>query len=212
VLFPSYEGGEDKVLQIANSIIPFTTTKYAAKLGADLYFAIRKANKKEALEIIRNVEEGSNTIEKCLAIVAIDGNKDKREELYRIYDEHILLKNRIYDLKTKLESANMIREMIIKHNRRVLWQIQRIYRTRNLIIHSGKSLPFINALVENVHSYLDRVLDILMEETSRSDGQTSIDQICAQLKLQHDSHLNLLRKAKREYCAKDNYKKLLFGN
>jgi len=212
VMFTTYEKGEDKVIQIARSIVPFETTEYAAKLGADLYSAIKNSGITQTLEVIAEVEEGSNEIEKCLALISIQDNEDKRDKIYKMLSEHVLLRNRIFYLKSILSSADLIRNMLTAHDRRVTWQLQRIYRARNLIIHSGKSLQYIKILVENLHSYLDRVLDVLIERVSRTEHPIDIDQICMNVRLGRDAHLKLLEKAKGENCNRDNYKILLFGH
>lgn len=212
VLFTAYESGEDKIIQIAKGVVPFETAEYAAKMGADLYLSIRNSGISEALGIIDEIGEGANAIEKCIALVAIQDNEDKRNKLYEKLANHVLLRNRIFYLNNRLSSADVIRNTLIAHDRRVSLQIQRIYRARNLIIHSGRSLPSIKILVENLHSYLDRVLDLLMEHVSLTDHSISIDQICMKMRLEHDAHVKLLEKAKNENCTRDNYKLLLFGH
>ncbi|MCK4820352.1 hypothetical protein KA005_31600, partial [bacterium] len=212
VLFTAYESGEDKIIQIAKGIVPFETAEYAAKMGADLYSSIRNSGVSEALGIIDEIGEGANAIEKCMALVAIQDNEDKRNKLYEKLTNHVLLRNRIFYLNNRLSSADVIRNTLIAHDRRVSLQIQRIYRARNLIIHSGRSLPSIKILVENLHSYLDRVLDLLIEHVSLTDHSISIDQICIKVRLEHDAHVKLLEKAKNEDCTRDNYKLLLFGH
>jgi hypothetical protein len=212
VLFTTYENGEEKILQIAKSIVLFETTEYAAKVATDLYFSIKNSGKAEALEVINEIEEGSNEIEKCLALVSIQDNEEKRDKLYEMLQEHVLLRNRIFYMQNKMSSADLIRKMLIAHDRRVTWQIHRIYRARNLYIHSGKSLQYIKILVENLHSYLDRVLDVLIERIELTEHPTDIDQICLDIKLGYDAHLKLLEKANAEVCTRDNYKVLLFGH
>lgn len=212
VLFSTYESGEDKIIQIAKGVTSFETSEYAAKVGADLYLSIKNSGIGEALRIITEVSEGSNEIEKCIALVAIQDNEDKRKELYEKFSEHVLLRNRIFYLQNRLSSADKIRRTLIEHDRRVSWQIARIYRARNLIIHSGTSLPYVKMLVENLHSYLDRVLDVLIERVSLANHPIGIDQICAEMRLEHDAHIKLLGKAKDENCTRDNYKLLLFGH
>ena len=88
--------GEDKILQLANKIVPFDATEHAAKLGADLYASIKNSGKEAALNILNEIKEGENEIEKCLALVAIKDNIKAREEIYKVLDEHVLLINRIY--------------------------------------------------------------------------------------------------------------------
>jgi hypothetical protein len=211
VLFTTYESGEDKIIQIVKTIVPFEITKYALKIVTDLYTSIKNSGIKEALNIISETEEGSNEIEKCAALVVIQDNEDRRIKLYEILNEHVLLRNRIYYLNNKLSSANAILNTLMAHDERVSWQIQRIYRARNLVIHSGKTLKYIKVLVENLHSYLDSVLELLIEQVDLTDHIISIDQICTNMKLKHDAHIKLLKKARENKCDPDNYKMLLLG-
>ena len=212
VLFATYESGEEKIVQIARALAPFQTTEYAAKLGADLLAAIKKSGRPRALEIVAGIAEGSNEIEKCLALVSIKDNEPKRLELYSALGEHILLKNRIFQLHKRASSADSIRSMLIAHDRRITWQIHRIYRARNLYVHSGESIQYARILVENVHSYLDRVLNLLLERVRLTGHSIDIDQICVGFRLAYDAHLKLLTREKDNACTRDNYKVLLFGH
>ena len=212
VLFSTYEGGGDKVIQIAKSILPFLSIEYAAKLGGYLLSSLRLERNPDIFKVLAEVSEGINDFERCLALVAIPENEDKRNKIYSYLGNNVLLKNRIYVLKEQLCSAERIRHLIESHNNRVMWQIQRIYRTRNEIIHSGQTEPFINILVENIHTYLDRIFEVMVETANKTERITSIDEICLRLKLEHGRHLNLLMNAKDTACDKTNYKTLLFGN
>ncbi len=212
VLFTTHESDEEKILQISKAIVPFQTVEYAAKLAADLCLAIKKCGKPGALDVLDKITEGSNEIEKCLALVSIKDNEDKRRELYGALEDHILLRNRVFYLQSKMSSADLIRHMLMTHDRRVAWQIHRIYRARNLYIHSGKSLQYVTILVENLHAYLDRVLDLLIERIEQTGYPLDVDQICVDLRLRYDAHLELLSRHKGKICTADNYKTLLFGH
>ena len=55
--------------------------------------------------------------------------------------------------------------MMEAHQKKVEWQIRRIYRTRNLIVHSGRSPIFLHALIENAHDYLDQIEPLALSLT-----------------------------------------------
>ena len=54
----------------------------------------------------------------------------------------------------------------------------RIYRNRNLIIHNGESMPYLNLLIENLHSYVDDFLNYIL--TNAAEGH-SINSMCQNL-------------------------------
>jgi hypothetical protein len=212
VLFPPTIEELDRIDQISKSLTPFIFTGYAAKLASDLFISIKNSGKTEALEILNQMPEGSNPIEKCLALFSLETNAPHREKLYKLFEWHPILRNRIYFLSTKFCSADLVLKTLDAHIQRVSWQIQRIYRTRNLIIHSGKTLPYVNTLVENLHSYLDRALDLLNEQVFHSAHSTTIDQIVLEVKLESEAHLQTLKHLGKTQCTTDNYKLILFGN
>ena len=212
VLFPPTGEKTDRIIQISGPLASFVSSKYAAKIASDLYKSIKNSGYADGLIILNEVPEGDNPIEKCLAMFSIEKNEPIRQKLYKLLELHPLLKNRIHYLTTRFSSADLVLKTLKGHIERVSWQTRRIYRTRNIIIHSGKSLPYIGILVENLHSYLDRVLDVLNERISHSTNATTIDQIALEVKLESESHLNILKKLGNEKCTSDNYKLILFGN
>jgi hypothetical protein len=111
--------------------------------------------------VLTRVPQGSNQFEKVAALVALKENEAFRDELYALCDPNPLLRFRIFWVFTRLNTAVAIRETMEAHRRRVDWHIQRIYRSRNLILHAGEAMPYLGSLIENVHAYLDRMLDLV---------------------------------------------------
>lgn len=85
-----------------------------------------------------------------------------------------------------------------KHADRVKWQIMRIYRNRNLIIHNGKSMPYLNLLIENLHSYVDEFIEYVF--VSISEGNT-IETMCQELFIKECQWNAKFSKNKRELNA-----------
>ncbi len=212
VLFPPTTGEADRITQISGCMTCFISLEYPAKLASDLYLAIRHSGYSDALDILNRIQEGVKPIEKCLALFSIKANEHIREQFYRLFEKHPLLRNRIHFLATKFSSSDLVLRTLNAHIERVSWQIHRIYRARNLIIHSGKSLPYVNILVENLHSYLDRVLDVFHERIFHSQYKTTIDEIVLEVKLESESHLRNLKNIGKTDCTAENFKLILFGN
>jgi len=211
LLPPSKEKeGKSRIEQIADLLTPFITEAYAAKLATDLYRSI-KASGEEAMKILEKIKIGDNKVDKCMALFSIKKNEKIREELYKRFEWHPILKNRIYFLFSRFNSSKTIARTLKDHMQRISWQIRRIYRTRNLIIHSGEILPYLNILVENLHSYLDRVFDLIHTKVTRSSHRLTLDEIALEIKLEHDAHIKLLEKSDDLECTEENYKRFLFG-
>lgn len=163
------------------------------------------------IDLVKKVPEGDNNIEKCLALLSIRSNEGIRDEIRSNLTWNPNLRSRIFYLSKKLSNGGEFLKTLKAHIERVSWQIRRIYRTRNIIIHTGKTVPYLNVLLENLHSYLDRVLDLLIEEIIRCPHTTSIDQCALEIRLELEAHLRKLESYKKSECTLENYKLIMFG-
>ncbi|MUG74124.1 hypothetical protein GNP93_26535 [Paenibacillus validus] len=82
--------------------------------------------------------EGDSDIEKFIALVCLDDYSNERKA--RLYDmfstNNPLATNRIYEMKKNYSDARNILKLIENHEQKVQWQLKRIYRCRNEIVHS----------------------------------------------------------------------------
>lgn len=80
-----------------------------------------------------------------------------------------LLRSRISQLNEDVFKKK--KELFTELNRygqRLIWHIQRLYRVRNSIIHSGEPEKNMVYLVEHLHSYVDEVLLDIIDRMTRS--------------------------------------------
>ena len=61
------------------------------------------------------------------------------------------------------KDSKSIYEYLQRHEKLIRWHIMRIYRNRNMIVHSGAYMPYRDMIVENLHFYVDVLLDTLIE-------------------------------------------------
>ena len=127
-------------------------------------------NRNETLNRLSEVEEGTNNIEKLVALMILskyDSNGANNLPLDKLYaklkeDKYTLMLNRMYKLHKILKDKKELLNFLIRHEKRLKWHIDRIYRVRNSIVHAGKSPKYLGTLVENLHSYLDILLNQLI--------------------------------------------------
>jgi ferritin-like metal-binding protein YciE len=115
---------------------------------------------------------------KSLRLLCLAENGALRDHLYDSLRDFHLLRYRAFRLSEMLSNRRKLRELIALHEKKVAWQIRRIYRTRNLIVHSGRvPPPYIDTLVENGHDYLDSIVFEVMRISCGPYSATSIEQV-----------------------------------
>ena len=78
--------------------------------------------------------------------------------------------------------------------------------------HSGETLPYLPILVENIHSYVDRIFETLLGKFNEKQNIKSIDEAFLDIRFDHEAHMRILEKFDKERCTMDTYKKFLYGD
>lgn len=171
VLIPKdIKSNKDRILQIYDTLVPYLCVNYYQKLLDSLLQSLLLWNRTETLNRLGEVEEGNNNIEKLAVLMVLskyDSNGANNLPLDKLYaklkeDKYTLMLNRMNKFHKILNNKRELLNFLQRHEKRLKWHIDRIYRVRNNIVHAGKSPKYLGTLVENLHSYLDILLNQLI--------------------------------------------------
>ncbi|MBO0613792.1 hypothetical protein [Thiothrix fructosivorans] len=149
-----------KINSIVSFIMPFVVINYIRRIIERLVSDLFGWNKWAYKKILRKVgsEKGDNIYQKTLSLLVLDKDDDLIKELYAELKDFHLLRYRFFSLSKVFSKPSHIKKFIENHKKKVDWQIRRIYRTRNLIVHSSARPTYIETLIENGHDYLDQMM------------------------------------------------------
>jgi hypothetical protein len=74
-----------------------------------------------------------------------------------------------------IKSADVFRNMYQSHQKHIDWQIRRIYRCRNLVVHWGRCPNSTRHLTQHLHSYLQLALINLISDLKQNPGWSIIE-------------------------------------
>lgn len=169
----------DRIQQICMYLVPLLKRKYIYSLFRQLADDIKNYNEVVYEDIVGTETSSEAEIVRLVCeFTLLDSNSDKRNEVLTICSDFPLLKERIDYYCNALGTPAKVHSFVEKHAERVRWQIQRIYRNRNLIIHNGSKMPYLPLLIENLHSYVDDFISYVIH--SMSNG-TDINGMCQEL-------------------------------
>lgn len=189
--------GEDRIIQITNSIIPLLCRDYISNIIKTLIRDLLHWNNKSGLKLINGITLSKplepKLLYKTMRFIAMDVNADLRKKFYSELEQYPLLKFRINTLHENFKDTKSSIDAFTMHANNLKWQIMRIYRTRNLIIHAG-IVPFqTNLLVENIHTYLDLILETV-NELAKQGKVKSIEESIKLQSLLYDNYLKIFNK------------------
>lgn len=119
------------------------------------------------------------------------------------------MRNRAFYFSEALSSTGKIAKILDTHWSRVDWQIRRIYRTRNQIVHAGHTPSYIRILIKNIHDYLDVVTGTIGNLASDGDRINTIDEAFKYIEMRWDEYSRSL-KAQDTRIDAGNIEKYLF--
>lgn len=175
-LLPSKD--DDKLSQIehiSNSIMPFLNFGYIHKIVIRLSKDLLLWNSGVSKRIFKEVD-CTGIPEKTLNLLALDKYEGLRNDLKGRFNDFHLLTERYSYIEWLMSSPVNVVSALDSHKLRVDWQIRRIYRARNMIVHDGRTPSYTEILIENTHDYLDTILSSLMSLGSKDHVLNSIDQ------------------------------------
>ncbi|MBU9696862.1 hypothetical protein GU927_003270 [Rhodobacteraceae bacterium HSP-20] len=166
------EGYSTNISKVVDRVIPPLMLGYINRLVVNLLFDIIRWDR--------------NSLKSSLRIAGIDKRLDLRTRfiillvdkasepaLLNLLDrcrDFELLKHRIKEIAELLRSTKKSARKIRAHEEMVRWQLHRIYRARNRIVHAGSGPEYGRYLVENAHDFFDSVLMFCMELSSWKSG------------------------------------------
>ncbi len=190
---------KSRIIQVIGMIEPFLANNYIRGL---VDYLIQDFGRDEPViynEILNKVNEGIGEDEKMFFFLTQDSYDGLRKNVYARLDDYPLLRYRIFTLGENIKNGKQAYTLIERHIRRTSWQIYRIYRARNSIIHDGEAILFIDDLVENLHKYIDVLCDKIIDMISTEKKCESIETAIYYVKVSHEMYLKRL---KNEYKDK----------
>ena len=121
--------------------------------------------------------EGMYIHYRLTAILMFDKNKDLRDKLLDLAKDNPLTMHRLYQVYEDCKNPKALKKTIFSHEKRVRWQLSRIYRIRNSLVHKVNKPTYIDSVVLNLFEYYIRMLSCVVRAAVKENGRANLDQI-----------------------------------
>ncbi|WP_124170515.1 HEPN domain-containing protein [Pseudomonas aeruginosa] len=203
------DAGKASIEHVIDSVMPFLNSVYVKKVILRLSKDLLLWNSRLVKKLLKGVG-ADDLVSRTASLLILEKYQAQRSELEASFGDFLLLSDRYSYVKDLISTPASIVRSLDAHQQRVSWQIRRIYRARNLIVHDGKTPSYCEVLIENIHDYLDFVLNGLMSLASQQRIST-IDQGFKYVELNYSAYLSGLKRKGLGF-DEGNLSELLFGN
>lgn len=204
VLDISNKHTSDRINQICEYLVPILKHKYVYLLFNQLAEDIRSYDAVWYDKYV-NGNKDVNEVVRIAEFVLLEEHIKDREDFCKNCSDFPLLRERIVYYSNTLNSKQKVYQYVEKHANRVKWQIMRIYRNRNLIIHNADKMPYLRLLIENLHSYVDEFINYVIHAASNGKD---ISSMCQELFVK-ECKWNAAFRKRKEAIIKDDIEMIL---
>ena len=166
-LIDSKRDNEDKINTICTVLCSILNRCYLYDNLEQLLRDICACTSTDISRIISQVEADNqelDRVERLALLLSLNENANLLNDIINALYNYPLL---VYRLELFSQhvfiNSKTIYDYLQRHKKRVRWHIMRIYRNRNMIVHSGSYMPYLNIIIENLHYYVDILFDTLIE-------------------------------------------------
>lgn len=208
--FESRNEDDSNIEHIINSLIPFHGFTYVRSLVNTLVKDLLHWDHKITRQALKKVA-GKKFNEKMLRVLVLPEYKANLDKIRNNTKDFHLLKTRIDYLVSLLENPKKIINTLEHHRQRLEWQFRRIYRVRNIIVHTGATPPYTKHIIPHAHEYLDLVLNSLIKLATEPRRIYSVSQGFKYVELKYRAYIGNLNEANLTLNT-DNIEKLVFDD
>ena len=206
---PSNSRKISRIKFIIDILLPVLTVTYPIKIFNYIADSVIN-NNSDLVEYINSKVLSGSFIERLVIILACEEYETERIDLCNFLESNPLLRNRLFWCFQNFSSSKSVKKLIHNHREKVHWHINRIYSTRNQIIHNAESLPYLEILIENLHSYIDTLVFHIIQIGINAKHPININSIIELNLAQENRYLKNLSTI-NETCNKENFKSIIFG-
>lgn len=159
-----------KIEQVKSIALPILRQDYLFTLLVDLSTNLKNVlSTSEYTTLLESITDGEQDYEKIAAFVLLPKYCHQVDDFVDCLVNYPVLRTRILNLRDNYQSRKGLTSLMNRYNKRASWQIYRIYRARNSIVHAGKSPNNLKDLGEQLHAYVDSVINEVILKLGTGD-------------------------------------------
>ena len=112
-------------------------------------------------------------------------HEQRRQSLLHLLTNNPLALHRVFKIHSDYRDTKCASRTISDHADRVAWQIHRVYRARNQLVHSGRLPSYLKSVILNLAEYYRSAVATIVSHARREDERSDIDQVVAEIGIRY---------------------------
>ena len=190
---------------VINSVLSIIEKTYLLKKLRAIYAQLVFATSSQ-----KRIELGINSFQSFLKYYASHAlYSHELRNVYSLLRDNPLLRTRLFSFRKSINSGKTLEKILANHNKRIEWQLKRLYRIRNIATHLGARTMGVEIAANHLHNYFDFVVNYMLCKSENGDYVSSTAAVVFEAKNDNQIYHEMLKT--EEELSGENYLKLLFG-
>jgi hypothetical protein len=112
-------------------------------------------------------------------------HEQRRQSLLQLLTNNPLALHRVFKIYNDYRDTKCASRTISDHADRVAWQIHRVYRARNQLVHSGRLPSYLESVILNLAEYYRSAIATIVNHAKREDESSDVDQVVAEIGIRY---------------------------
>lgn len=179
VLLSNPPAGVPRIVHYVDLLAPCICSRYVRRYFVAVYDAISASYRQPFSTLINGMAIDSNmdSYTRFTHICLDPAYKSEQAEMLKMLSNNPLALHRLWKLEKNFGAPKAYTASINDHERRVRWQLHRIYRTRNQLVHNGSVPVYLEPLVLNMLEYFRSTIGPIIGRGSKESERANIDQL-----------------------------------
>jgi hypothetical protein len=175
-----------RISHYARIVVPCIVCRHVRRQFIAVYDELLVSYRRKFGEIVnRELSPWADPHTKFMAILTLPDNKQLRQELCALCTNNPLALHRLWKLYEDFRSPTKVTGAVRSHEQRVEWQIHRMYRARNHLVHSGRKPSYLESLIRNLAEYYRSAVTTIVRRAAKESDKSDIGQIVSEIGIEY---------------------------
>lgn len=190
VLLSDPPKGTARIVHYEQNIVPCICLRYLRRTLSAVYDDLREIYRAKLIRIVRSEPDHPHVDDhtRFAIILMHPKNKPLRDKLLKLCADNPLALYRLYRVQKECSSPKDILNTLNDHESRVRWQIYRIYRARNTLVHAGVRPTYLHSLVLNIFDYYKSAVWTIIRHNKTSENKMMLSETVSDIGVCYDAY------------------------
>jgi hypothetical protein len=199
-----------RIVHYAKYIVPCIVIRHTRRQVIAVYNELLPRYRNRLSKIIGEMETESYGQDAFAELIFLKENEEQQKKLCNLLADNPLALHRVFKLQRDYKNIGAANGTLDDHYNRVRWQIHRVYRARNQLVHAGLMPSYLESVILNVAEYYRSAVVTIVGRAKKEEELSDIDQVVSEIGINYRMLRNFFNKTKADIpLTKEHISKLM---